>query len=397
MAAKASKPKRIAVLMSIDRSFRRGLMSGICAFAQPQHNWELRLLSGSSQTLPILKQIKPDGIISHVASTTFARKLMQLKVPVVNCSSRAPLANLPTVCVDNVAVGKMAKEFFQKRDFKNYALCGRVQRPGTRSRGQAFEKAVLGAGFTFRKFMRWKRVTDAGQESWLDSDHIGKLRRWLTALPRPVAIFCSDDMVAIQTIAACKDAGLNVPDDVAVLGVDNDEVLCQMVSPQASSIKLAQEEIGYHAAALLDRLIKKELLPDNKEECHKIFAPVEVATRASTDMIAVDDFAVAKAMQFIRENRSHYINVQDVAEASHVSRRTLELRFRKILNRSVASQIRQSHVNQARWLLRDTNWTIEKIAPASGYRSADRLTVAFKNETGQTPGQYRRRFVNTLR
>src|SRR5699024_6082617 len=133
------------------------------------------------------------------------------------------------------------------------------------------------------RFLRWPRVTTSGAESWLNADKASKLRRWLKQLPKPVAVFCSDDMAAIQTIAACKDAGLNVPDDVAVLGVDNDEVLCQMVSPQVSSMSLPQEEIGYNAAALLEKIIDSSKPLQQITEHKKLFAPVEVATRASTD------------------------------------------------------------------------------------------------------------------
>jgi LacI family transcriptional regulator len=198
----------------------------------------------------------------------------------------------------------------------------------------------------------------------------------------------TEDPVGRTVIDACLDSGFRVPEDVAVLGVNNDTFACEMLHPQMSSIELGAARVGWQAAQMLDQMIKGEKVPDEPIRIH----PEQIVERHSTDLTALSDKAVASALSFIRENTHLPIQVNDVAKAAYVGRRTLENRFRSLLQVSVHDTIRRERVKRACRLLKETDMLVEDLSESCGYTTRERFNQAFKYETGTTPSSYRKKF-----
>jgi LacI family transcriptional regulator len=206
-------------------------------------------------------------------------------------------------------------------------------------------------------------------------------------LPQPLAVFCCNDACAKEVVQDAVAAGLRVPDQVAVLGVDNDEINCELSGVQLSSIRLNTELIGYEAASLLAKLMAGSAVPTQPT----LIEPVEVITRRSTDVLALDDTEVATVVRFIRDRGGREINVEDLLQQTSLSRRSLEMRFRKALGRSPYQEIRRVQIERAQLLLARTDRPVREIADACGFKESRTLSVAFHDRLGITPRQYRRR------
>ena len=219
-----------------------------------------------------------------------------------------------------------------------------------------------------------------------------RISQWLKSLPRPVGVMTSNDVRGIDVLDACRRWDLRVPEEVAVLGVDDDALLCEICSPPLSSIVPNIERIGSEAAALLERL-----MGGGKSGFEESFVPpLGITTRRSTDVLSVDDPPFAAAVRFIRENACHGITVGDVLETLPMSRSTLERRFRTYLGHSPQSEIRAVQLARARQLLVETDHPLHRIAELVGFDHPEYFSVLFKREAGQTPGQYRRQALAAL-
>ena len=212
------------------------------------------------------------------------------------------------------------------------------------------------------------------------------LAEWLMQLPKPIAVFATNDDRARHVLEACHIAGLDVPSDVAVLGSDNDEMICTLTSPPLSSISYNFENSGYEAAELLDKLMRAK----NHPKKVIITQALGVITRQSTDILASEDGDVSKALQFIQTHFRKNISVTDVVEATTLSRRSLELRFKEITRHSIAEEIRRQRMAHAAKLLVGTNLTVFQIASAAGFQDTKRLNEAFVKHHKISPGRYRK-------
>lgn len=211
--------------------------------------------------------------------------------------------------------------------------------------------------------------------------------KWLRRLPKPVAIFTNEDTPARYLADLCRQLGLEIPDDVALLGVGNDELECRLTMPLLSSIAVPSQHIGYEAAALLDRLMAGQPAPDEPI----LLPPLRVITRHSTDIMALEDEVVQAALQYIRRHASEPIRVAEVADAVTVGRRDLERRFRRLLDRSVLEEIHRVRIGQAAVLLADTHLPISTVARRAGFTSSRQLDGLFARHKGMTPTAFRRR------
>ena len=214
---------------------------------------------------------------------------------------------------------------------------------------------------------------------------IESIASWLRSLPKPVAVFACYDFRGQQVLDACRRAGFAVPDEVAVLGVDNDELLCALSPPPLSSVILNPRRSGWLAAEALDLMMRGQRVPAVTH-----VPPLGVATRQSTDTTAVDDVQVANAVRFIRERACSGIDVSDVLRACPMSRRALEQRMKAILGRTPHAEILRVQIARARQLLAATSLSLPEVAEKCGFRHAEYLSVAFKRETGVAPSEYRR-------
>ena len=385
------KIPKVILLIERSRAFGRGLLHGIVHYSNLHGFWLFYMKpefyrQGKEKSEKWLKDMKADGIIAHTWDTGFINNIIKLKLPAVICGLEKPKQNACCLFTDEATVGQMAAEYFLERGFKQFAFCGFDDMIWSRQKGDGFVRTLSRFGFEAFVYRQPKakylRKPDKEQNL---------IAQWLKSLPKPVALMACNDDRGIEVLAACKIAGLNIPDQVALLGVDNDELICNFCHPQLSSIALSTKKAGYRAAYLLDKMIrgKKKI---REEEKKVIILPLHVVTRQSTEIIAIEDPLVADAVKFIHNHSKEMIQVGDVAEAAGLSRRALEQRFRKELKRSVHEEIKYNRVNQMANMLTGTNLSVLQIARLLGYPHARNISRYFKQQKGISPLNYRKNF-----
>jgi LacI family transcriptional regulator len=377
-------PETPSVLMFVEtsREFGRGLLHGIARYSRLHGPWRVYRWPGAlDSSLPEWKYLKIDGAI--VRDVKVVEGLVHSGIPVVfaqhNKESYAPF---PSIITDSATIGSMAAEHFLDRGFRSFAYCGLDEFAWSRGRGQSFQQRLEQAGFTADVYR-----PSAARKGRTVRNEQNQIAEWLQALPKPVAVMCCNDDRALLVIEACKQVNCGVPDDVAVLGVDNDVLVCDLADPPISSIALNTEGAGYEAARLLDSLMKGERMAGQVIPVQ----PTHIVTRMSTDMLAVTDPDVTAALRFIRRNANRLIQVDDVVEATAASRRVLEKRFKAILHRSVHQEIRRIRVNNIIRLLVGTDMSITDIAAHCGFDGVEHIARHFRKETGVSLREYRKR------
>ena len=310
---------------------------------------------------------------------------------VVGIGAWAPtreFAGLPYVDVDPKAMGEMAADYFVNRGFRNFGMVNSVGPFHAPYRGEAFIAALRRRKLACDVFDRKKQYPPCGEPIGASEE----IHRWLAGLPKPLAVFCTDDSESFWVCAVCQRSGINVPEEVAILGADDDEMFCTTSHPRLSSIQVPTEQVGYEAAKLLDAMLSGRKIPKRPI----LLPPIRVETRQSTDIMAIDDHRVADAVQYIRRNACEGIRVGDVAEKVALPRRMLERRFHKAIDRSPFAEIRRVQIENVKALLAQTDETLEAIAPECGFDSIKRLGPAFKKAVGMTLGAYRTQFRSRL-
>jgi LacI family transcriptional regulator len=377
---------RLGLVFNYDLHYCRCVLRGVKQYAETKPDWVF--LSAAAEKKPVrsVHSLPLDGLIAQVHTPALAADLAALKRPLVNVSRALEELPFPRIGVDEAAVGRLAASHFLDRGLRHFAFLGNPGYYYSNEREAGFRRALVGAGHSVARFhLRPAGSLAARNYPWaLD----GKLRRWLLALPRPVGLFASNDVCGSQLSETCHEVGLRVPEQVALVSVDNDDLLCELTRPSLSSVALPAERIGYEAAALLDRLLGGDRPPRRP----LLLAPLGVVARQSSDVVALDDPEVAAALRFIRDHRHAPLSVSDVLRAVPVSRRALERRFRQALQRGVGDEIRRVHLERAKELLAGTELPVASVAERSGFSGGKHLCVVFRQETGQTPTAYRRQF-----
>jgi len=387
------KIPRVALFFEMSAVNDRRVMQGIVRYASLRGPWvfytklhPFYMTRGKDiwhkRILPELKSWSPDGIIAHLDKQK-AKELIALNVPIIIESLvESEVSGRITFGDDNLSIGKTGAKYLLNLGFKNYAFCGFVGISWSQTRSEAFCKTVSTAGcnvFTYQS-----RATHVHQNSFVVEDQ-QSLCDWLKSLPKPVAVMACNDARAQQIVDACNFSDLEVPDKVAVLGVDDDNLICDLTNPQISSVALGSEKMGYEAAAILDKLMTGK----KPEQTALLNHPTNVVTRLSTELLAIDDPEVAKAVRFIRNHRRFEITVDDVVEATCLGRRALENRFHKILKRPIFREIRRVRVEQVARMLLETTLPVYKIADDLGYSSSEHIARPFRAEMGMSPQEYR--------
>ncbi len=379
-----AKDHHIAILMGQDLGYCRDVLKGIQSYAIGQPRWVFRDGPPNVRVIQALRDWKPSGVIAHVYDKEVARGLATLGVPIVNTTSTLTDNPFPLVEVDHERVGRMAAEYFLDRGFRNFGFFGSAWAGFSKGRERGFQDALQEHGFTpspcYAEFLPRLSI----KSSWQELEK--RVLEWLKSLPKPVAILASNDLPAKELSHACQHLGLNVPVDVALLGVDNDEVECHLARPPLSSIALPAERVGYEAALMLDRMVHRRKVP----QPFRFIPPVGVVSRQSTDVIAVEDPHVAKAVAFIRSRAAEGIGVDDVVGEVALSRRSLERRFRDQFDRSVLDEIRRRRVELAKELLSRTDLSMALIAERSGFSTPARFCFVFRQFSGQSPSEFRK-------
>ena len=373
-------PQRIALLMPRANVHSRSIFRGITRYARPFKAWSFHLGLPDAASITALKRWKPAGIIATLPQAHLEERLLKLGLPLVNVSSDLDTDRANRVITDNPAVGRLAAAYFLRRGYRHLGFCGNPQSDASITRGQYFAAQAREAGAVFHDLFGQGVEPLADDVGWVGSSRDRKLQKVIRGLPKPIGILACHDPMAMLVNEACREANVRVPQEVAILGVDNDTMLCEMAYPSLSSVQTAQEQIGFEAARRLEELMRREeVVPTTLR-----LPPQGITTRQSTDASATDDPLVAQAMRFISEHADQPIRVSDVVEHVGVSRRNLENRFRVETGRSVLPAIQLAHIAMANTLMSQTNMTLDQIAEASGFNSRERFSHVYRQITGKT-------------
>jgi LacI family transcriptional regulator len=321
-----------------------------------------------------------DGIISRSTTPELAERLRASEIPTVDLTDIHGDLGLPHIWTDNFEVGRLAATHLLERGFKHFGYCSFSGHDWAKKRLHGFRDTLAKSGIGTEIFESpW-----AGTHSWEDQQQA--IAEWISGLPRPLGIFACNDMRGQHVLDACRRLDIPVPEEVAVIGVDDDELVCGMCAPPLSSVKPNPRRIGYEAASMLDRLMRGEAaLP-----YEQIVPPLKVSTRQSTDVLAIEDPQIASAVKFIRQNACRGITVRDVLRQVPLSRNVLERRFRKYVKRSPQSEIRSVQIKRIKQLLMETDLPLDRIALLTGFEHPEYMSVVFKRETGTPPGSFRK-------
>ncbi|MBI5820730.1 MAG: XylR family transcriptional regulator [Verrucomicrobia bacterium] len=384
-AARKISPKcvHVAVLVDTTDEWGRSVVRGIGKYAMVCGSWRVWLWSwGRNAPVPLAATWAGDGIIAGVYNEGIAHALKAIRKPIVNVSiSRTPGLNLPRLTTDFRMAARLAAEHLLNCGLRHFAYCGRHRDIYVQNYCAEFVDALRKAGHDCRVFESVEETIDASDSNVRQP----ALSRWLMALPKPVGVFAWPTHFARQVVSTCRETRLAVPEQVAVLAGDEDDVLCHMCHPPLSGVALNSERVGYEAAVLLHRLMQGKRAPKQP-----IFVePIAVVARQSTDMLAINDADVAHAVAFIRENAARPIGVADVVRSVSLSRRQLELRFRAVFDRTLAAEIRRVHLERAKQLLAETTMSIPVVAAGSGFGSSEYLARVFNRCMGLAPHEYR--------
>ena len=380
------KPRRqVALLIETSNEYARGLLDGIVRYMEEHQRWSIYLPEQGRGAKPPkwLKQWAGGGIIARVETPEIAAAIRPLKIPVVDVSAARLLPKLPWVETDDRAITHLAVEHLLQRGFANFAFCGDSSFAWSKWREKYFVEALAEQGHTCH-VLDLPTPADAKGSPAKDRQ---RLDNWIQRLPQPVGIMACYDIRGQMLLEACRELEIDVPRQVAVIGVDNDRLLCDLCSPPLSSVIPDSRRTGYEAARLLDRMMNGETVGSER----RLIPPLGVATRRSTDVLATDDPLVGMAMQFIREHACDGINVQDVLKAVDSTRRVLEYRFKQITGQTPHEAIVHQRLDKVRQLLHDTELSIAEIADRAGFEHVEYMSATFRKKTGLSPTAYRRK------
>lgn len=366
----------------------RSIVTGVHLYSQRRGNWHLFVEArGRNEFSKLPKDWNGDGIIARIDRPKMARELAAFGAPVVNVSGIAlPDCSLPRVTVNVRSAVRLAAEHLLNAGLRNFGYFSLLPQQYIALQEAAFSEIIEQAGHPCATLRAQIPGRSAG--NWIVDSQA--LARWLLCLPKPVGIFTWDASSGRHLIHACEEAGLRVPDQVAVLSGSEDDLLCEVSNVPMSGVDVSAEQIGFEAAQMLDTLMRSQPLRQRTI----LLEPLGVVARESTDTVAIADSAAADAVRFIRDHSAAPIQVDDVVAATGVSRRSLERRFQEHLGRTIAHEIRRMHLERARQLLVETHLPIPEVAQASGFTSAQYMIYTFQKVLNESPLRYRKRMQN---
>lgn len=381
---------RIGLAISHTYSFYRGTLCGVARYAESKPEWLFTSVIPEQQSLRDLGRSRPAGMIASIYSEEILRGLSGWRRPIVNIDAVLLDTRFPNVKVDNSLVSQLVASHFLDRGLRHFGFIGPPDMLFSRERRDAFRSALQQAGYTLScHYTPAHLPLDPLGRRW---DLDPSVYHWLRRLPKPVGVFAPGDDLGIQIAEACRQVGLRIPEDVALMGVDDDDLNCELSRPRLSSVILPAQRIGYEAAALLDRLLAGEKPPTSPI----VIPPVGIAMRRSTEVLAIDDPEVVTAVRYIREHAHIPLSVSDVVRQIASGRRTLELRFRDTVGRGIGEEIRRAHLDLACRLLTRTEMPMKTVAQRSGFSSFRHMAVVFGQLLGMTPTAYRRQHTTSV-
>jgi len=387
------KRYKVAIFVETSRAYGRALCEGVADFAQTTGHW---IFEGGGESWEEALRVLPhdiNGVIARIPGAKMARALARLKVPVVDIYRWRDYPGVSSADADHTAIGRMAAAWFLERRFKNFAFCGYSGAPFSDARGEAFREAVRAQGFSCSVYSEKAYESDYLSRMILRAEPYGeptdraRILRWLKGLPRPTAMFCCHDIRAYQVAALCKEAGLDVPRDVAVMGVDNDRILCGFSDPVLSSVDPDAYRIGWAGAQhLYERMTHARNFVR-----HLTVAPKLIVKRASTETDPVDPLWLSEALRFIRQNLTAGVNAEEVIRHVGLSHTQVERVFVKELGNTVHQEIARLRMREAYRLLAETLLSAAEVSKLAGFSSPQYFNRLFSRQFGLPPSAYRSR------
>ncbi len=387
--APRSKPARIpqvAVLVDTSRSYGRDIVRGIRRYVAEHGPWSLYLEPRDlrSRFPDWLKDWPGDGILSRTVDAAMLRQLKATKLPVIELRTTVLPHSFPFVGMDNRIVGTRVAEHLRNRGFQRFACYLDTAEAFFVERSEYFAQTLRAHGFECSLF----KSGGAGTKRLRWDEHQRALSEWLTSLEKPVGVFAVNDQLGFWLLDAARRAGIAVPEEVAVVGAENDNMLCDTASPPLSSVRLRGQAVGYEAARLLDEWMAKQRVPKPGEK--HLLAPGDIVVRQSSDIVAVEDPRIAEALRFIRQHATEQIDVTRVARETALSRSVLERRMKALIGRSPGEEINRIRFAAVEKLLTQTDLTLDAIAARCGFTHPQYMAGAFRKRAGMTPGEFRR-------
>lgn len=389
----SEKRYKVAVFVETSRAYGRALCEGVADFAQANGQW---IFEGGGQSWEEGLRGLPrdvDGVIARIPDAKMARALSRLKIPVVDIYRWRDYAGISSADADHAAIGRLAAAWFLERRFKHFAFCGYTGAPFSDLRGEAFRAAVEAQGFACSLYRERAYEADYLGQMILQAESYGeppdrtRILAWLKGLPRPTALFCCHDIRAYQAALLCKEAGLDVPRDVAVMGVDNDRILCGFTHPMLSSVDPDAHRIGWEGAQHLYALMTHA----RRFVRHLLVSPRQVVERASTETDPVEPQWLSETLRFIRQNLASGVNAEEVIRHVGLSHTQVERAFTKALGHTVHREIARLRMREACRLLAESASPASEVSRLAGFSSPQYFNRLFTRQFRLTPVQYRQR------
>ncbi|MFT3780970.1 MAG: substrate-binding domain-containing protein [Nibricoccus sp.] len=372
-----AKSFKIGLLLSAETEYGRGVLRGVADFAEDHPHCLFRVVEPDRTGIAATARWQPDGLVVMLNEKKLQPRVTAIRRPAVYVCKPVGVEKPTCVQSDDVAVGRLGAEHLMERGASTYGFVGLAEGDYVGVRAEAFRAAVAEQGHVYTIFEPLGKVPGRRGNVALEN--------WLRNAPKPLGLMTCNDICGRYVLEMVRQIGLRVPEDVAVVGVDNEDPLSRLVWPGLSSVSLNTDEIGYKAAAMLYR----ELSGNAPSKIVVHVAPLGVIARGSTQPLASDDPILSKVVSAINESVGRPLAIDDLAELASISRASLERRFRRLLDRTPLQEIRRCRIERARQLLKATNLPIKAIAAQCGYPAATRLIEAFLAETGITPNAYR--------
>ena len=377
------KLPQVVLLLESSRGSGRALLRGFVNYARHHGPWALSWEPGGLHEIwPRLSRLDAQGVF--LRDGKHVRKVLALGLPTVVVGHRnEEFTDVAHVVTDSESAGRLAAEHLLGCGFKHFAFCGPNHIRWSAARRESFHRHLKPS---VRKIHVFNAPAEGYETAWKVQHTL--MGRWLKSLPKPVGVMACNDDVAHHLVEACKTARLHVPDQVGIIGVDNDELVCELSSPAISSVGINFERAGYESARLLDEWMRL----GKKPRSARIAAlATHVVSRLSTDILAVGDVHLLKALRFIRDHARENVRVADVARGAGLSRRALENRFRLDLGRSILKEIRRIRVDLIAQMLMETDLPVSDIARALGYENLQHVARYFRKEKHMSLVAFRKR------
>jgi len=382
---------KIILLTDFAEEYGKSLLRGITKYSREHGPWVFcrmpefyRESKGVDGILAWAREWGADGIIGQFYNDHDVHKLEAAGIPIISQDFKERHDYLPNITGGYKQAGMMGAEYFLKKGFRHFAFYGFKDIVWSRERSMGYEERVKAAGYEVNYFEHRK---SRSRELWYYKP--SSLSEWLINLPKPIALMTCDDNQGLHITEACRHAGIRIPEEVAVLGVDNDAMLCELSDPPLSSISLDAEKGGYEAARLLEQMIRS----GSGEAADIIVEPTQVVTRHSTDIYATNDTYIATALRFIHQNIDKNLKVEDVQRQVPLSRRSLEKRFHQITGYPVYEYIYNLRIEKFTERLLETDMTIFEIALDLGLNDSKNIARQFKQIKGCTPVKKKKKYV----